>query len=144
MTDSVRPSKRLAVANQQLDAELGKQSNQDLRHKADDQTMRCELLSDKIADLNRQAMSNQLRIAQLNAELGQKQADLNKLNDLKTIHLNVNEVKELNRLLDLELRDKSVLVDLLNRAKDFPETTNSQLLLKNGFSCQARRPRTKS
>jgi hypothetical protein len=102
-----------------------------LRHKADDQTMRCELLSDENADLNRQAMSNQLRIEQLNAELGQKQADLNKLNDLKSIHLNVNEVKELNRRLDLELRDKSDLVDQLNRAKDFLETTNSQLLLKN-------------
>ncbi len=123
----------LVEKNQHLEIQLknSKQSNSELSTTCSDLKMRCEILSDENVDLNRQSISNQIQIEQLNTELNLKQNDLNKFNELKRINSNLNQVNELNRRLELELKDKNDLIEQLNHAKDFLETTNSQLLLKN-------------
>ena len=119
--------------NQVLNNELNStnRQNQELIQSLDELNIKLEHLENENSELNRNNIASRLKLDDLKEQLDAK------VNEIKEINLYKRELADFNQLnhtikrLNGENNDKNELIEQLNQAKDFLETTNSQLLVKN-------------
>ena len=119
--------------NQSLDSDLVKTKclNEELKQSLDELAIKLEHLEGDNSELNRKNIASRFKLEDL-----QTQVD-SKINEIKEINIYKRELTAISELngnierLNIEITDKNELIEQLNQAKDFLETTNSQLLVKN-------------
>lgn len=123
----------LINTNQVINNELNliKRLNDELNLNLSESKMKVEHLENENAELNRLNIGYELKLKDLNEQFEVKINEVNELNVYKRELVSINELNSKIERLTLEVDDKNELIEQLNKAKDFLETTNSQLLTKN-------------
>ncbi len=123
----------LVNQNQALNNELNhiKRLNEDQMQRLEELNFKLEHLEEDNSDLNRNNIGSKLKLEDLKEQL---EARINEIKDINVYKRELTAFNELNsniERLNIEIGDKNELIEQLNHAKDFLETTNSQLLMKN-------------
>ena len=113
------------------DLNLTKQLNEELKQNLEELNMKLEHVESQNSELNRNNIASKFKLEELEQQLEDK---LNEIKEISVYKRELAAISELNdniERLNVEIGDKNEVIEQLNQAKDFLETTNSQLLVKN-------------
>jgi chromosome segregation ATPase len=108
-----------------------KSLNEEFKQSLDELNIKVEHLESENSELNRKNIGFKFKLEDLQDQIE------NKINEIKEINIYKRELTAISELnnnierLNIEIFDKNELIEQLNQAKDFLESTNSQLLVKN-------------